>query len=191
MDLKTIRNKIIETTPKDWNKITCWGYGAGPSYHYAFSTETGERGVETEATGHANIAVLLEDVDISIAWGYDPDESAWGGGQRDFDFSDFLPSFPDEKTSRMYADVFYHGSLVDRALFVVADGGRYYVPIPRTEYPDKTGYTAEKLGEPVHHYTRWDIGFARIVHSFEHGHPFDELLSRMNYVLDDDAPGIY
>ena len=86
----------------------------------------------------------------------------------------------------MYADVFYRGSLVDRALLVVADGGRYYVPIPRTTYPNQTGHAAEELGEPEHHYTRWEIGFARIVHSFEHGRSFDEAMARINYLLDED-----
>lgn len=183
MDLHTIRQKIIDTTPGDWNKITGWGYGAGPIYHYGFYTECDEHGLETEAKGHANVAVLLEDVDISIAWGLDPDEWSSGGGHRDFDFSNFLPTFLDKSTSRMYADVFYRGSLVDRQLFVVADGGRYYVPIPRTEYPNKAGCTAEELRDPVHHYTRWDIGFARIVHSFEHGESFDNLLAKIDYVL--------
>ncbi|WP_079620328.1 hypothetical protein [Mycobacteroides abscessus] len=192
MDLHTIRQKIIDSTREDWNKITCWGSGSGPSYHYGLASEQGENGVETEAKDHGNIAVLIEDVDITIEWGLDPDESLWfNGAPRDFDFSDFLPTFPDKDARRMYVDIFYRGNLVDRELYVVADGARYYVPIPRTTYPNKTGhgFTADEVGAPEHHYTNWDIGLARVVNSF--GHPpgsFDELLSRMEYVLDVDRP---
>jgi hypothetical protein len=188
VNLNTIRQKIIDSARDEWHKITCWGWGSGPPYRYALLSERGEYGIETEARGHANIAVLIDDVDISIAWGYDPDESllspSLGPG---LNFSDFLPLFPDESVSRMYADVFYRGALVDRELFVVADGGRYYVPIPRTEYPNKTGFGPQDFGEPEHHYTRWDIGFARIVNSFEHAGS-EDALQRINYILDDDRP---
>jgi hypothetical protein len=189
VNLNTIRQKIIESTREEWNKITCWGAGSGPAYRYALSSERGEHGIETEAQGHANIAVLIDDVDISIAWGYDPDESLrFEGNGRRFKF-DFLPSFSDEDedVSRMHADVFYRGALVDRELYVVADGGRHYVPIPRTEYPNKTG--PRELGSPEYHYTRWALGFASILNSFEHAPgSFEELLSELDYTLDEDRP---
>lgn len=72
---------------------------------------------------------------------------------------------------------------------MVADCGRYYVPIPRTTYPNQK--SPQDFSEPEHHYTSWDLGFARIVHRFEHVESFDELLAQMNYVVDDDGPGIY
>lgn len=151
MNLNTIRQTIIDSSREDWNKITCWGYGSGPIYHYGLSSEhSDDHGIQTEVRSHAVLAVLIEDVDISIAWGYDPDESLWNlhrGGQR-FDFSDFLPTFPDEDVSRMYVDIFYRGQLVDRELFVVADGGRYYVPIPRTTYPNKQGQVRSSSERP-------------------------------------------
>ncbi|WP_020101070.1 hypothetical protein [Mycobacterium sp. 360MFTsu5.1] len=185
MDLHTLREKIIESSPEEWNKITCWGDAAGPVYRYSLTSERGESDIQTEAKGHSNTAVLIADIDISIAWGWDPDESLWGPrGGRDFDFSDFLPIFPDDDVSRMYTDVFYRGALVDRVLFVVADGGRHYVPIPRTTYPDKPGYTAAEYGEPEHHYTRWQIGLATVVNGFEQAAPLKEILDRMTYVLD-------
>jgi hypothetical protein len=90
----------------------------------------------------------------------------------------------------MCVDVFHRGALVDRKLYVVADGGRYYVPIPRRTFPNKNGI-GDDLGEPEFHYTRWDLGLARIVNSFELGESFDELLPRLTYVLDDDGPAIY
>lgn len=187
MDLNTIRQNIINSTREDWHKITCWGAGCGPSYRYGFSTFSGQHGVQTEAKDHGNVAILIEDVDISIAWGYHPDESAfWAGRDDEFDFSDFLPQFPDKSVSRMYADVFYRGSLVDRELLVVADGGRYYVPIPRTEHPHQK--RPDDFSQPEQHYTKWDIGFASLVQSFEHVDSLDYALSRMTYVLDDDRP---
>lgn len=188
MDLRSIRQKIIDSAPDDWNKIICWGPGSGPTFRYGLSSERGDNGIQTEAKGHAVIAVLIEDVDISIGWGYDPDETLWSETRPPFDFSNFLPDFPDKRVSRMYADVFYRGSLVDRKLFVVADGGRHYVPIPRTVYPDKK--SSRDLGAPEHHYTQWDLGFARILNGLDGTRLFDEeVLSEMNYVLDDDDKG--
>ncbi|NTY58725.1 hypothetical protein [Mycolicibacterium sphagni] len=110
-----------------------------PRYHYDLSSERSERGIETEVVAHSNVAVLISDVDISIAWGFDPDETLWSEHRQKFDLSDFLPEFgDDDNVSRMYVDIFHRGALVDRVLFVVADGGRHYVPIPRTTYPHKT-----------------------------------------------------
>jgi hypothetical protein len=175
------------STREDWNKITCWGHGCGPSYRYGMGSErTRDGGIETEVRAHANIAVLIDDVDISIAWGYDPDESLSSDRGPELDFSDFLPSLPDKTVHRMYADVFYSGSLVDRELLVVADGGRYYVPIPTTRYPKQKSLT--DFSEPEHHYSRWDIGFAEVVQSFEHADSLHSLLQRMTYVLDDNGP---
>lgn len=190
MDLKTLRQKIIDSHSNDWNHIICWGAGSGPVYHYGLSSENRDDRVETEVRSHSNTAVLIDDVDVSIAWGYDPDESLWDQGYRQkFDFSDFLPTFPDEAARRMLVDVFYRGALVDRKLYIVADGGRYYVPIPRRTFPNKTD--SGNLGDPEFHYNRWDLGLARVVNSFELGEAFDELLPRLTYVLDDDGPGIY
>ncbi|CDM76135.1 hypothetical protein [Mycobacterium marinum] len=185
MDLRTLRQTITESAPKDWNHIICWGYGSGPIYHHGLTSEYKDNRIQTEARSHSNMAVLSTDIDISIAWGYDPDDSLWNRGHKQtFDFNDFLPQFPDDKVSRMYVDVFYRGALVDRKLYIVADGARYYVPIPRRAFPNKTSTT--DLGEPEFHYTSWDLGLARIVSSFELGESFDELLQRLNYILDDD-----
>lgn len=190
VDLHTIRRAIIDSRPERWNHIICWGAGSGPVYHYGFSSEERDDRVETEVRSHSNTAVLMDDVDISVAWGYDPDESLWDQGHRQkFDFSHFLPLLADDSIRRMYVDLFYRGALVDRKLYIVVDGGRYYVPIPRTTYPNRTD--SGDLGEPEFHYTRWDLGLARIVSSFELGKSFDELLARLTYVLDGDAPQIY
>lgn len=85
----------------------------------------------------------------------------------------------------MYIDVFYRGALVARQLCAVADA-RYYVPIPSREYPDRG--TSEQ-GAPVFHYTRWQLGLATVAHRFEHAaEPLEDVLSQMDYVLDDDGP---
>jgi hypothetical protein len=182
--LYSIRNKIINSSRDDWNKITCWGHGSGPSYRNTFGSYRGQDGeIHTEVGGHANLAILIDDIDISIASGYDPDEA---DGDRELDFSDFLPLLPDKTAHRMYADVFYGGSLVDRELLAVADGGRYYVPIPTTQYPNQKSPT--DFSEPELHYSRWDIGFALVVQSFEHADSLDSVLGRMTYVLDEDGP---
>jgi hypothetical protein len=152
-------------------------------YHYGLSSENSERGIETEVVAHSNVAVLISGVDISIAWGFDPDETLRSEHRQKFDFSDFLPTLDDdERVSRMYVDIFYRGALVDRVLFVVADGGRHYVPIPRTTYPRKT--SVRELGPPEHHYTQWQLGLARVVNSFEL-EPIETLLSQMEFVVDD------
>jgi hypothetical protein len=185
VDLNTIRQTIIDSSREDWNKLSCCGPGAGPAYWYGLSSARGEHGVATEARSHANFAVLIDDVEISIAWGYNPDESLLSGSNGEhLDFSDVLPALAGKSLSRVYADVFYRGALVDRKLYAVADGG--YVPIPRITYPHQTSDTDR--GDPEYHYTRWDLGFAIILNSFGQPEPFDQFLAKLEYIFDDDMP---
>lgn len=68
---------------------------------------------------------------------------------------------------------------------VAAADGRYYVPIPRTVYPSKTGNGPREYGEPEYHFSRRQLDFARVLNSFQFGYDFDELLERMDFVVDD------
>ncbi len=183
MNLHSIRQAIIESTSDDWNVIQSWDSNSGPDYHYGLSSELRDDRIETEVRRHGQSAVLINDVDISIAWGYDPDDSLSHPGLKNFNF-EFLPDDLDDpdEASRMYADIFYRGALVDRKLFAVVDGARYYVPMPRRTHPNKQRPT--KLGDPVFHYTTWDIGLARVLNSLVHTSDIDELFSRMDYVVD-------
>jgi hypothetical protein len=116
VNLNTIRQKIIDSTREDWNKISCWGADSGPDYHYGLSSGRGDNGIQTEAKGHGNIAVLIGDVDISISWGYDPDETLRTEHRPPHNFSDWLPIADAQHDYRIYADVFYRGALIDREL---------------------------------------------------------------------------
>lgn len=86
VDLRTIRQKIIDSSRGDWHQIARASADSGPVYHYGFTSwRTQHDSVETEAQGHGSVAVLIDDVDISIAWGYDPDERVRVGRERGLD----------------------------------------------------------------------------------------------------------
>lgn len=65
---------------------------------------------------------------------------------------------------------------------------RYYLPIPRTTYQNKTGPRVNAAQSAEYHYTPWDIGLTRVANQFEHADPFDDILGRIDYVLDEDQP---
>ncbi|ABH00226.1 MULTISPECIES: hypothetical protein [Rhodococcus] len=75
MKLDELRKMIRETTTEDWNHIHCWGGGAGPSYRDRTVTALVGKtdAIENEVESHGNVAILRDDLDISIAWGLDLD----------------------------------------------------------------------------------------------------------------------
>lgn len=185
MNLLELRATIQSAHRPDWHKITCWGAGTGPSYRNSFmstligSTDT----VETEVDQHSNVAVLINDIDVSIAWGLDRDDTGVRrfASRRDLSF-DFLPSFLNDKVSVIFADVFYRGSLVDREYLVAVDGA--YLPMPSQNFPDGLDYSDPASSRVEHHLTQWEIALARLVSSFEHSvAQFDSRLSMIDYKL--------
>lgn len=127
-------------------------------------------GVDIDATadGHESLAVLKEDVAISVAWGAPHMQG------ESWDHEPWSHVFPDRKVRGYYADVRWHGQPLYRALVLSVDGGRAYLPAgrPVTE-PDK-GIVGMRA-------TVVEAALARLVDELSHGHSeFDSYLRQAN-----------
>ena len=124
MTLAELMDRIINSSKEDWNSIACWGAGSGPSYRNKFefySTYEGEQAV-LHCVPYGMAASYKPDLSITLAWGLTVNE----------DFREpWANKFPDPKASSHYVDVFFNNALVYRELYVVVDGGRTKLPIPR------------------------------------------------------------
>lgn len=76
---------------------------------------------EAHDHGHDHVAVLRDDVAISLAWGM-TDEPRFSAG--------WLSAFPDSGASSHYVDVRYNGVPVLREVLVLVDAARAYLPVP-------------------------------------------------------------
>lgn len=180
MNLHELRKIIAESDRSDWRKITCWGHGSGPSYRA--DNAGGElRGSELLQRAHANVAIYIPDIDISIAWGMDRSSD-----ERDLSF-EWNGKFPDPQTTVHLADVFYRGSLVDRVYQAAVDGGRAYLPIGSSRLAKDS--PAEMVPEARYEVvtSQWETDFARLVHDFEHVDSFDSYLRRAGHIILPDA----
>ena len=131
MNLREYASAIKETTERDWNIITCWGFSAGPSYLERSSVWTTGKGeisnIEVESQGM--VTALKTNLSISIAWGItsNPDfKEEWAN------------QFPDPSASSHMVDFFYNGSLVFRDIYVSVDGGRCSLPLPDRVFDEET-----------------------------------------------------
>ena len=118
-------NIIINSSVEDWNIISCWGYGSGPSYKSKlefYEIWDGVKGVLKEDS-HGMYAVYRGNIAISLAFGITVNE----------DFKeDWANSFPDPHASSHIVDLFFSNTLVERITYVVVDGGRAKLPIPKS-----------------------------------------------------------
>jgi hypothetical protein len=123
MDLREVILTISNSTPHDWNSISCWGMGSGPTYRDEFRfCETGESDAGyLFHRSHTHVAAFIPNPLITIAWGLDspePFEEPWA------------LEFPNRSAVSGLVDVFYAGALVFRDVYVVVDGGRALLPLP-------------------------------------------------------------
>jgi hypothetical protein len=123
MKLNELLNIILDSSPEQWSRISCWGYGSGPSYrdkiefYDIFNTDGNVLKVES----HNDVCVFREDIDITFAFGIisNPNFIAQWANQ-----------FPDPSASSRIIDVFYRGALVFRDVYLSVDGGRCELPVP-------------------------------------------------------------
>lgn len=124
MTLHDVIDTVIDSSTDDWHKIVCWGANSGPSYHSRFTfydTWEGQQGILSEDS-HSNVAIYIPDVSITLGFGLkslDNFQEPWAN------------NFPDPHASSSYVDIFYNKTLVFRDLYVVVDGGRSYLPLPK------------------------------------------------------------
>ena len=119
MDLNLLMSIVVSSELKDWNHISCWGYGGAPSSReHLVSHEDDDH---PYGRAHSRLSVFIPDISISIACGL-----TW---MEDFK-EEWANGFPDRSACGCCADVFYNGNLVFREAFVIVDGGRTKLPMP-------------------------------------------------------------
>ena len=101
MNLQELWAKVGNTSSDDWNKM-----------EFALGS------------GHHSLAVFLDDVDVSIAYGRVVVE----------DFSEpWVTNFASPSANSIVVDLRYRGQVVDSTVFVSVDDGRYLLPMPKPE----------------------------------------------------------
>lgn len=125
MTYNEILNIVAESEIADWNVITCWGSGSGPSYKDKLENHTNlnDGNSQISVDSHGMYACYKPNVSISIAFGL---------RHLDYFNEDWANIFPDSRASSSYFDIFYNNTLVERLLYVVVDGGRAKLPIPES-----------------------------------------------------------
>jgi hypothetical protein len=119
--LEELRRLIAESDRGDWNVIDCFGK-AGPSY-----LASPWLAVDHDAYGdreHHARAAFRQDVAVGLAWGMvanDRYEAEW------------LEGFSNKRAHSAIADILYNGMLVAREYYLVVDGGRAKLPLPRED----------------------------------------------------------
>jgi hypothetical protein len=125
MTLAELFTKILSSNPGDWNVIPCAGGGSGPSYgsKFTFADERDGQRFVLDEDSHSSVAAFRPDLSITMAWGLshsDDFEEPWANG------------FPDKRASSSFFDVFYNNALVYRGVYVMVDGGRAKLPLPKS-----------------------------------------------------------
>lgn len=125
MTLKELLKKIVSSSKEKWNSIACCGASSGPSYHnkFEFYYTYEEQANVLFSDSHGMVASYKPDVSITLSWGLTVND----------DFKEeWANKFSDPKASSHYVDVFFNNSLVYRDLYIVVDGGRAKLPLPRS-----------------------------------------------------------
>lgn len=165
MDLNELRATISDSDASEWHRIV----RQGPTYRDRFGSWTGPGdswGIETDS--HGEVAVYKPDIDLTIAYGMADSQHASPGGLS-FKWSE---SFPDKEIREIsLADVFWHGSLVDRVNYVYADGGQVVLPLG-------AGHQGLRV-------TRYDYSVARLLDELSGRGEFERYYNQVPYELVD------
>jgi hypothetical protein len=117
MTLQELIGRIVMSQPSDWHVMA-----GHPTYRdELMDNEDGDGNHWISIDSHHSTAAFIPDVSITLAWGLTVNE----------DFREpWANKFPDTHAASAYADVFYNGALVYRALYVLVDGARCLLPLP-------------------------------------------------------------
>lgn len=178
MRLEDIRKIIEESTNADWNHISCWGHGSGPSFHNKWERWGTLGGGDFDKWSldhdtHGNTLVYRENVALNISWGITATKDATP------DWNTFIDDRP---VDFQLGDVFWNGVLVDRYYLSAVDGGRVILPVPKPVYEKVDGKTTVARYEV----TRLHRAFARLVHNAEPGEDFDRYYEDAGFVTVDN-----
>ena len=178
MQLLELEKIFEETSADDWEVIS-----GGPSFLHGFqltSIQQHEAQI-SDVEEHHSIAVLRGDIDVRIAWGYDP---VFGRKEEYSYFQEHI--FADPAVSLELGDVFYRGALVQRHWFLSVDGDRVLLPMPTARHKEGASAMSSDPKDYEQFVTRRQINFARLVNDLrETLAEFEEYLRRSGFVVDD------
>lgn len=170
--------QIFEETSSDHWEVT----SGGPMFLHGYQV-TSWPGNEPQITGveeHVSIAVLRGDIDVRIAWGYDPDF----GRKEEYNYFK-EHTFPDPSVYVRLADVFYRGALVQRHWLLSVDGARALLPMPTARKKNGASITSHDPNDFEWFVTQRKVNFARLVNGLEERFSdFDDYLRRSGFVVD-------
>lgn len=166
MQLSELDQIFEKTTADHWEVVE-----AGPTFLHGYLVVGGADGSGIAGVEHHDsLAVLRADIDVRIAWGYDPD---FGAREREF-FDEH--TFADATVGVELGDVFFRGALVQRRHLISVDGGRAVLPMPRTRRrADADGRGRESFEQVV---TQREVNFARLVDALGGSSEFDRYLQQ-------------
>lgn len=127
MTLTDLIDTFVHSSKKDWQQISTWGYGSGPSYKNQFQFSEVYNGIENilRHREHSNVASYKPDLSITIAWGLST------GDENDVIDRPWAKNNPNPGPGKgHYLDFFYNNALVFRASYCSVDGGNCEIPFP-------------------------------------------------------------
>jgi hypothetical protein len=116
MRLNELIERVAQSEPKDWHAIH-----GHPTYRDNLEGVRSGAQHWIEIHSHHSVATFVPDASITMAWGLqviDDFKEPWAN------------TFSDPHASSANVDVFYNGALVYRALYILVDGARCYLPLP-------------------------------------------------------------
>lgn len=127
MTLTDLIDAFVSSSKNDWQQISTWGYGSGPSYKDQFQFSEIDNGNDNvlHHKEHSNVASFKPNLSITIAWGLmmgdenDVVNRTWARNNAN----------PDPGKGH-YLDFFYNNALVLRTSYCSVDGGRCKIPFP-------------------------------------------------------------
>lgn len=127
MTLTNLIDAFIESSVDDWQQISTWGHGSGPSYRNQFQFSEVYNGSENviHHREHSNVASYKRDLSITIAWGLSMSDE---DNVIDRPWARNNPN-PDPGKGH-YLDFFYNNALVFRTSYCSVDGGNCEIPFP-------------------------------------------------------------
>ena len=117
MQLEALITLITDSNPNDWSATS-----SGPTFRDRLMQVSSGGQSWIEINSHHTIAVYKPDISISLGFGM-----AW---KDKFD-EPWANKFPDPSADGRYIDIYYYGSLVYRDVYVIVDGGRASLPMPK------------------------------------------------------------
>jgi hypothetical protein len=126
MKLQEVLNKIVTSTPADWQRVRSVNVVPCPACTRAVAVHDGGSPDNLNPKTHTQYVVLRNDVDIAMAWGMT-------AGDGDY-HEPWATCCPDPSAWTGFIDIFYQGTLVHRDVYVSVDGDRCCLPLPRSPH---------------------------------------------------------